>query len=69
METKIYIKKTRKKTGLSQRKFGQKLWPKETLAKVGDRISKYETGAAMPPGQVILKIQIIYSDYIPKLKG
>ena len=69
METKNYIKKTRTNSGLSQRLFGKGLWPNDTIAKAGDRISKYETGKATPPGDVILRIQAMYGEYTPKIKG
>ena len=54
-ETKIaqFIKRVRVKAGLTQKQFG------DLIGKKRDVIAKYETGKAIPPGDVLLRIQSI----------
>lgn len=49
--TQNFIKNARTKLGLTQKELASRLDSKR------DNIAKYETGRAIPPGDVILKIQ------------
>ena len=63
MKTSTYIKKIRLKLCLTQAEFGKKVWPGDDVFLVRNRIAKYETGRAMPPGDVILNVQKIFKKY------
>ena len=52
-----FIKSIRKETGLTQAEFGMLVWPGDNLIVVRNRIAKYETDKAIPPGNILLKIQ------------
>jgi len=57
----ILIKQTRKKLKLTQVEFGKLIWPKDNPALIQGRIAKYETGRAIPPGDVMLRVLDIRS--------
>ena len=56
-EINTYIKKVRLKIGKTQAEFGSLLWPGIDQKLVRNRIAKYEIGKAIPPGNIILRIQ------------
>ena len=56
MDTSEFIKKTRSKLGFTQEEFAEKIGSKRC------NIANYETGRAMPPGDIILKIQQMLSN-------
>lgn len=55
MEISKYIKKLRSKLGLTQKEFADK------IGKDRSSIANYETGRAIPPGNILLKIQELES--------
>ena len=61
MKTNIseYVKKIRLGSGKTQTQFGSLVWPEDDLVNVRNRVAKYEIGQAIPPGDVIFKIQEI----------
>ena len=52
-DTAQYIKDARKKLGLTQRAFA------ERVGTTRDNVAKYETMFAMPPGYIILKTETL----------
>jgi hypothetical protein len=44
---------------LTQEKFGLLVWPDDPPELVRGRIAKYENGFAIPPGDILLRIQLI----------
>lgn len=54
-EISIYVKSSRAKLGLTQKVFAN------LLGKKRYNIAKYETGKAIPPGDIVLKIQKLIS--------
>jgi len=51
MELSVYVKAVRKLLGLTQSQLAMKIESKRV------NIANYETGRAIPPGNVLLKIQ------------
>ena len=56
MKIPDYIKGVRKKLGLTQEQFSK------LLSSNRFNITNYETGRAIPPGDILLKIQALDSD-------
>ena len=56
MKINEFVKKVRKKLGLTQTEFGQ------LVGKNRSTIAKYELGLAIPPGDVLLNIQGLDAD-------
>ena len=49
--TANFVRRIRKRLGITQREFAQK------IGKTRDAVANYETCRAIPPGDVVLKIQ------------
>ena len=57
-----YIKSVRARRKETQTQFAKAVWPGEDAYLALCRIGKYETDRAIPPGDVLLKIQDLDKD-------
>ena len=55
MNISKYVRRVR--GDLNQKKFASLIWPDDNPVLARNRIAKYERGFAIPPGDVLLKIQ------------
>ena len=57
-----YIKSVRGRREETQTQFAKKVWPRDDTYLALCRIAKYETDRAIPPGNVLLRIQDLDKD-------